>query len=162
MPYNRYLNKVIRTAHLQDDSVTNAKTAHRLPKFLTFLYDFAALGGSAGSLTMTAEDGTAQTIPGNAIITNAYAEVETALEMDRIAQIALNESIKILEATEKIYSITLKEYGQGIVGFEEIITQENRLSDVKIYLAQSEKMRIEKRINLILALGGGFRFETKR
>jgi multidrug efflux system outer membrane protein len=95
-------------------------------------------------------------------VLGAYAEVETALEMDRIAQIALNESIKILEATEKIYSITLKEYGQGIVGFEEIITQENRLSDVKIYLAQSEKMRIEKRINLILALGGGFRFETKR
>jgi len=92
----------------------------------------------------------------------AYAEVETALEMDRIAQIALNESKKIVQATEKIYNITLNEYQQGIVGFEEILSQENRLSDVKIYLAQSEKMRIEKRINLILALGGGFRFETKR
>ena len=112
MPYNRYLNKVIRTAHLQDDSVTNAKTAHGLPKFLTFLYDFAALGGAAGSLTMTAEDGTAQTIPGNAIITNAYAEVETAVTSGGSATVALG----LVANTDAFVGATAKgSLGAGVV-----------------------------------------------
>lgn len=104
MPYNRYLNKVIRTAHLQDDSVTNAKTAHGLPKFLTFLYDFDELGGSQGSLVMTAEDGTALQIPGNAIITNAYAEVETDVESGGAATVALG----LLANTDAFVAATAK------------------------------------------------------
>ena len=112
MPYNRYLNKVIRTSHLQDDSVTNAKTAHGLPKFLTFLYDFDGLGGAQGSLTMTAEDGTAQTIPGNAIITNAYAEVETAVESSGSATVALG----LVANTDAFVAATAKgSLGLGVV-----------------------------------------------
>lgn len=104
MPFNRYLNKVIRTEHLQADSVGNAQTDANQPKHLTFLYDFAALGGATGSLTLTAEDGSAQTIPDNAIITNAYAEVETAVTSGGSATVALG----IIANTDAFVGATAK------------------------------------------------------
>ena len=104
MPFNRYLNKVIRTEHLQADSVGNEQTDANQPKHLTFLYDFSVLGGAAGALTMTAEDGSVQSIPGGAIITNAHAEVETAVTSGGSATVALGiiaNSDAFLGATAK-------------------------------------------------------------
>jgi hypothetical protein len=99
MPFNRYLNKVIRSEHLQADSVTNAKVAAdsigntetdaNQPKHLVFLYDFSVSGGAASAVTLNDAAGVAQTIPGNAIITNVVYEEITALASSGSATVAL-------------------------------------------------------------------------
>lgn len=99
MPFNRYLNKVIRTEHLQGDSVTNAKVAAdsigntetdgNQPKHLTFLYDFGVAGGAVSAITLTDAAGAAQTIPGNAIVTNVVFEEITTLASSGSATVAL-------------------------------------------------------------------------
>lgn len=90
MAYNRYLNNVIRTAHLQADSVTNAKTDGNQPKHLEFLYDFtSAQGGTAGAIVLTAADGTAQQIPGNSIVMSFNAHVEVPVTSGGSATVAL-------------------------------------------------------------------------
>ena len=88
MAYNRYLNNVIRTAHLQADSVTNAKTDGAAPKHLEFLYDFSSLGGAISSITLTDASGNAQQIPGNSIITSFNAHVEAAVTSAGSATVA--------------------------------------------------------------------------
>lgn len=92
----------VETAKIEDLNVTGAKIAAdtitnaKLSPFqgpsqgLTFEYDFAALGGAAGALTLTLPSaGGALTIPDNAIVTNAWIECITAATSGGAATIAL-------------------------------------------------------------------------
>ena len=86
---NKYLKNAIRTEHIKDDQITNAKLEPFAEKTLKFMYDFAALGGSTGALVLTDEDGAAQTIPDNAIITKFALDVVTEITSGGSATIAL-------------------------------------------------------------------------
>ena len=89
MPFNRYLNKVIRTEHLQADSVGNEQTDANQPKHIVFLYDFSVSGGAVSAITLNDASAAAQTIPGNAIVTNVIYEELTALASSGSATVAL-------------------------------------------------------------------------
>ena len=61
--------------------------------------------------------------------------------------------------SESIYDTTLDEFAKGVASIEEVINANNALFDNKNMLASVERIRIEQRINLILALGGGFTYK---
>ena len=88
MPYNRYLNGIIRQPHFQADVVGNDELTAAHPKHLIFKYDFATDGGSQGSISLKDNNGVAQQIPAGAIITNSYIEVETAITSAGSATVA--------------------------------------------------------------------------
>ena len=91
----------------------------------------------------------------NALLT-AYKEIESGFESDLTSNQALeiiNENI-ILSAN--IYNTTFDGFMKGSSSFEDTINANNALYDNLDLKARLEKVRIEQRINLILALGGGF------
>ena len=90
---------------------------------------------------------------------NAYKEVESGLELDRSAQLSLNLLKDNIILSESIYSTTFDEFEKGISSIEDVINANNALFDNKNMLATTERIRIEQRINLILALGGGFTYK---
>jgi NodT family efflux transporter outer membrane factor (OMF) lipoprotein len=89
----------------------------------------------------------------------AYKEVETGLDFDRAAQLSLNLLKDNIILSESIYNTTFDEFAQGITSIEDVINANNALFDNKNMLATTERIRIEQRINLILALGGGFTYK---
>ncbi len=94
----------------------------------------------------------------NALLT-AYKEVESGLDSD----LTSNESLDIINQnillSESIYTTTLEGFIKGSSTFEDAINANNALYDNLDLKARIEKIRIEQRINLILALGGGFKYK---
>jgi len=68
-------------------------------------------------------------------------------------EIIINENIIL---SENIYNTTFDGFMKGSSSFEDAINANNALYDNLDLKARLEKVRIEQRINLILALGGGF------
>ena len=91
----------------------------------------------------------------NALLT-AYKEVESGFESD----LTSNQALKIINQniilSESIYKTTFEGFMKGSSTFEDAINANNALYDNLDLKARLEKVRIEQRINLILALGGGF------
>ncbi|MBT4111928.1 MAG: TolC family protein [Candidatus Marinimicrobia bacterium] len=89
----------------------------------------------------------------------AYKEVESGLEFDRSTQLSLNLLKDNIILSESIYKTTFDEFSKGVARIEDVINANNALFDNKNMLATTERIRIEQRINLILALGGGFTYK---
>jgi outer membrane protein TolC len=89
----------------------------------------------------------------------AYKEVESGLEFDRSTQLSLTLLKDNIILSESIYSTTFDEFEKGVSSIEDVINANNALFDNKNMLATTERIRIEQRINLILALGGGFTYK---
>ena len=89
-------------------------------------------------------------------ILNAYREVENGFESDLTSNQALEIINQNIILSESIYSTTLEGFMKGSSTFEDAINANNALYDNLDLKARLEKVRIEQRINLILALGGGF------
>jgi len=79
MPFNRYLNNVIRSEH----------HAHGMSREIILEYDFADFTGAQAAYTLTDPNGGAVIIPDNAIITSVLYEKITALTSGGSATLAL-------------------------------------------------------------------------
>ena len=91
----------------------------------------------------------------NALLT-AYKEIETGFESDLTSNQALEIINENIVLSENIYNTTFDGFMKGSSSFEDTINANNALYDNLDLKARLEKVRIEQRINLILALGGGF------
>ena len=91
----------------------------------------------------------------NALLT-AYKEVEIGFESDLTSNQALEIINQNITLSESIYNTTFEGFIKGSSTFEDAINTNNALYDNLDLKARLEKVRIEQRINLILALGGGF------
>lgn len=91
----------------------------------------------------------------NALLT-AYKEVESGFESDLTSNKALAIINQNIILSESIYNTTFEGFIRGSLTFEDAINANNALYDNLDLKARLEKVRIEQRINLILALGGGF------
>jgi len=91
----------------------------------------------------------------NTLLT-AYKEVENGFESDLISNQALEIINENIVLSENIYNTTFDGFMKGSSSFEDAINANNALYDNLDLKARLEKVRIEQRINLILALGGGF------
>jgi len=87
---------------------------------------------------------------------NALGEVETALAVEnmlREREIALDRSA---DAAEQATDVSLKRYLQGIDPFLNVLESQQRALDGRSAHITAQLARLENRINLHLALGGGF------
>ena len=91
----------------------------------------------------------------NALLT-AYKEIESGFESDLTSNQALEIINENIILSENIYNTTFDGFMKGSSSFEDTINANNALYDNLDLKARLEKVRIEQRINLILALGGGF------
>ena len=91
----------------------------------------------------------------NALLT-AYKEIESGFESDLTSNQALEIINENIVLSENIYNATFDGFMKGSSSFEDTINANNALYDNLDLKARLEKVRIEQRINLILALGGGF------
>ena len=91
----------------------------------------------------------------NALLT-AYKEIESGFESDLTSNQALEIINENIALSENIYNTTFDGFMKGSSTFEDAINANNALYDNLDLKARLEKVRIEQRINLILALGGGF------
>ena len=91
----------------------------------------------------------------NALLT-AYKEIESGFESDLTSNQALEIINENIALSENIYNTTFDGFMKGSSSFEDAINANNALYDNLDLKARLEKVRIEQRINLILALGGGF------
>ena len=91
----------------------------------------------------------------NTLLT-AYKEVENGFESDLISNQALEIINENIVLSENIYNTTFDGFMKGSSTFEDAINANNALYDNLDLKARLEKVRLEQRINLILALGGGF------
>ena len=91
----------------------------------------------------------------NALLT-AYKEIESGFESDLTSNQALEIINENIVLSENIYNTTFDGFMKGSSSFEDAINANNALYDNLDLKARLEKVRIEQRINLILALGGGF------
>ena len=92
----------------------------------------------------------------NTLLT-AYKEVENGFESDLISNQALEIINENIVLSENIYNTTFDGFMKGSSTFEDAINANNALYDNLDLKARLEKVRLEQRINLILALGGGFK-----
>ena len=90
---------------------------------------------------------------------NAYKEVENAIESDKIANEALLIANTNVSLATSIYNTTFEKFSKGASSFEDAINANNALNNSLDFKARAEKVRLEQRINLILALGGGFKYK---
>ena len=91
----------------------------------------------------------------NTLLT-AYKEIESGFESDLTSNKALEIINENIALSENIYNTTFDGFMKGSSTFEDAINANNALYDNLDLKARLEKVRIEQRINLILALGGGF------
>ena len=89
MAQNRKFQDFVENKYMADDAIGNAETDANQPKHLRFLYDFAAVGGAVSAISLTAMDGTAQTLPGTAVVRIVVYEVVTEPASSGSATIAL-------------------------------------------------------------------------
>lgn len=89
-------------------------------------------------------------------VLDAYAEVETALhaeallsQRERLLKIAAEQAIKAVEVSQN-------RYGQGVESFIVVLESQRRALDTESAVLSVQRLRLENRVNLHLALGGGF------
>ena len=95
----------------------------------------------------------------NTLLT-AYKEIESGFESDLTSNKALEIINENIALSENIYNTTFDGFMKGSSSFEDAINANNALYDNLDLKARLEKVRIEQRINLILALGGGFNIKN--
>ena len=89
-------------------------------------------------------------------VLDAYGEVETALhaegllsERERLLRIATEQARKAVEVSQN-------RYGQGVEAFILVLESQRRALDAESAVLSVRRLRLENRVNLHLALGGGF------
>ena len=89
-------------------------------------------------------------------VLTALSEVETALAVDE--QLARSEAAyeASAEAAEKSVSVSFNRYRAGIDPFVTVLQSQQRALDNRFAVLGARRARLENRIDLHLALGGGF------
>ncbi len=89
-------------------------------------------------------------------VLRAFSEVETALASERILaerETALREAV---EQSRAAYGISQQRYAGGLVDIVTLLDAQQRLFAAESQLLGVRRARLEARVNLHLALGGGF------
>ena len=89
-------------------------------------------------------------------VLEAFQEVETALSRE----VFINREITALEAASTAAAAaeqkTQRLYEEGLSNLTNLLVAQRRALDIRRNLIQTRRARIENRLSLYLALGGGF------
>lgn len=86
----------------------------------------------------------------------ALSEVETALEVDALLDRRVAESDEAADYAEEAVRVSFNRYMQGIEPFLNVLESHQRALDSRSAYITAQYDRLENRIDLHLALGGGF------
>lgn len=86
----------------------------------------------------------------------ALSEVETALEVDNMLAQRVKESEEAADYAEEAVRVSFNRYMQGIEPFLNVLESHQRALDSRSATITAQYDRLENRIDLHLALGGGF------
>lgn len=86
----------------------------------------------------------------------ALSEVETALEVDNLLARRVTESDEAADYAEEAVRVSFNRYMQGIEPFLNVLESHQRALDSRSATITAQYDRLENRIDLHLALGGGF------
>lgn len=85
----------------------------------------------------------------------AFTEVETALAADRLLETQVKAARERVEHTRGAQRLAEDRYGAGLVTFLEVLEAQRQALDAASQLLAARRQRIDARVDLYLALGGG-------
>lgn len=92
----------------------------------------------------------------------AYGEVETALAVDQVLARRESRLKESAEAAGKAATVSNNRYDQGIETLLTILESQRRNLDAESALITARRARLDNRIDLHLALGGGFKMLSRQ
>lgn len=87
---------------------------------------------------------------------NAFAEVETVLAVDENLRLREKAQKRTAEAAEQAARVAENRYGQGIDTLLAVLEGQRRRLDASSAVIAAHRQRLVNRVDLYLALGGGF------
>jgi len=88
----------------------------------------------------------------------AYSEVEAALSVDAVLGRREAKLREAADAASEAAEIALNRYDQGVETFLVVLESQRRTLDSQSALISARRARLDNRVDLHLALGGGFHF----
>ncbi len=91
-----------------------------------------------------------------ATVLTALSEVETALTRDAFLTRRAQSLLRAAEAAEEARRIGINRYREGLVPFITVLESQQRAIDARSAYISTRRARLDNRVDLHLALGGGF------
>lgn len=86
----------------------------------------------------------------------AFREVETALDQGQLLEQRKAELDEVVSEAENAYRINSLLYGEGEISLIDLLGTQRRVNGARANLVSIERLQLEQRVNLHLALGGEF------
>lgn len=92
----------------------------------------------------------------------AFSEVETQLAAERFTQERLEALRRALTEASEAERLALDRYLAGLAGYLDLLDAQRQAFGAEAQVLAAQRARLDARIDLILALGGGFEDEARR
>ena len=87
-------------------------------------------------------------------ILKAFLEVEQQLEMAESLEIQINALGSAVDQSQKAYDLSKDRYDSGVTSLESVLNSQRQLNNIKSQYLTMQRLVIDNRLSLILALGG--------
>lgn len=87
-------------------------------------------------------------------ILKAFSEVEQQLEMSESLEIQTNALKSAVNQSQDAYELSKERYDSGVTSLESVLNSQRRLNSIKSQYLTMQRLVIDNRLSLILALGG--------
>ena len=94
------------------------------------------------------------------IVMNAFREVENALNKSAYLSEQHKHQKAVVNGSSDLLALAKHRFNLGTGSLHELIESQNRLIEARMHLTTINKLELDNRVDLHLALGGGF--NTKR
>ena len=95
----------------------------------------------------------------NKTLIAAFNEVAESLSQLRSLQTQLTAQVRSLASAQQAWELSTQRYRNGVGGYLEVLVLQQALHQAEDRLAEIQNHRIDASINLVRALGGGYRAE---
>lgn len=96
----------------------------------------------------------------NKTLIGAFNEVAENLSQLRSLQTQLTSQQRALSSAQQAWELSTQRYRNGVGGYLEVLVLQQALHQAEDRLAEIQNRRIDASINLVRALGGGYRADT--
>jgi NodT family efflux transporter outer membrane factor (OMF) lipoprotein len=87
-------------------------------------------------------------------ILKAFSEVEQRLEMTESLEIQINALRDAVSQSQDVYDLSKERYDSGVTSLESVLNSQRQLNSVKSQYLTIQRLVIDNRLSLLLALGG--------
>ena len=87
-------------------------------------------------------------------ILKAFLEVEQQLEMTKSLEIQINALKNAVSQSQDVYDLSKERYDSGVTSLESVLNSQRQLNNIKSQYLTIQRLVIDNRLSLILALGG--------